>query len=103
MSSHVATTKMSSRGQVVIPEEIRKRMGITEGSQFMIFYGEQQDVLMLKRVAPPSQEDVKKWWGEMLSTARLWATRAGLDEDDITSTIAEVRKKKSGSKKTKKR
>ncbi|HEX4044249.1 MAG TPA: AbrB/MazE/SpoVT family DNA-binding domain-containing protein [Gammaproteobacteria bacterium] len=31
-----ATTKMSSKGQVVIPEEIRKAMRLTEGNQFVV-------------------------------------------------------------------
>ena len=32
----LATTKMSSKGQVVIPEEIRKRLGLKAGSQFVV-------------------------------------------------------------------
>jgi len=35
--SNVATTKMSSRGQIVIPEEVRNRLGLTQGSQFVLF------------------------------------------------------------------
>ena len=32
----LATTKMSSKGQVVIPEDIRKRLGFRAGSQFVV-------------------------------------------------------------------
>jgi len=32
----VATTRMSSKGQVVIPEGIRKRLGLKAGSQFVV-------------------------------------------------------------------
>ena len=31
-----ATTKLSSRGQVVIPEEIRNNLGLSEGDQFLV-------------------------------------------------------------------
>jgi len=32
----ISTTKMSSKGQVVIPEEIRKKLGLESGSRFMV-------------------------------------------------------------------
>ena len=32
----LATTKLSSKGQVVIPEEIRLRLGLKEGTQFVV-------------------------------------------------------------------
>jgi AbrB family looped-hinge helix DNA binding protein len=51
MSTRVATTKLSSRGQVVIPEEIRKRLGLEAGDQFVVI-GE-GDVVVLKSIAAP--------------------------------------------------
>jgi len=41
----LATTKMSSKGQVVIPEEIRKRFGLKSGSQFVVV-GEKDTVIL---------------------------------------------------------
>jgi len=32
----VATTKLSSRGQVVIPENIRKKLQLKAGTQFVV-------------------------------------------------------------------
>ena len=32
----IPTTRLSSRGQVVIPEEIRKRLGLEPGVQFVV-------------------------------------------------------------------
>ena len=32
----VATTRMSSKGQVVIPESIRKRLDLKAGAQFLV-------------------------------------------------------------------
>ena len=40
-----ATTKLSSRGQVVIPEEIRNNLGLNEGDQFLVI-GEGDAVIL---------------------------------------------------------
>ena len=50
----LATTKMSSKGQVVIPEDIRKKLGLKAGSQFVVV-GE-KDTVILKAILPPSME-----------------------------------------------
>jgi len=51
MHARVATTKLSSKGQVVIPEEIRRRLGLEVGDQFVVI-GE-GDVVVLKSIAAP--------------------------------------------------
>ena len=48
-----ATTKLSFKGQVVIPEEVRKRLRPEPGVQFVVV-GE-GDVVILKAIAPPSR------------------------------------------------
>ena len=53
-----ATTKMSSRGQVVIPEDVRKRLNIKEGSQFVVL--DYNDTVMLKVIVEPSPEEFQK-------------------------------------------
>ena len=50
-----ATTRMSSKGQVVIPEDIRTRMNLSTGSQFLVI-GE-GDVVILKTLATPSMRE----------------------------------------------
>jgi len=47
----LATTRMSSKGQVVIPENIRKRLKLGEGAQFVVV-GD-ADVIILKAIAQP--------------------------------------------------
>ena len=47
---NLSTTKMSSKGQVVIPEEIRKRLNLHSGMQFVVV-GE-DNVVILKAISP---------------------------------------------------
>ena len=83
--SNLATTKMSSKGQVVIPEGIRKRLGLKAGAQFVVV-GD-KDVVILKAITPPSMED----FDALISEARRQARKTGMKRSDITAAIAKVR------------
>lgn len=83
----LATTKMSSKGQVVIPEGIRQRLGLKAGAQFVVV-GD-KDVVILKAISPPSMED----FDALISEARKQAKKAGMKRADITAAIAKVRSK----------
>jgi len=83
--SDVSTTKLSSRGQVVIPEEIRQRLGLEEGAQFVVL-GD-ADTVVLKRIQPPSLKE----FDALLARARKAAKKAGLQEKDIAAAIRRVR------------
>jgi AbrB family looped-hinge helix DNA binding protein len=83
-----ATTKLSSRGQVVIPKEIRNRLGLEAGAQFVVV-GE-GDVVVLKALKPPKIADFKA----LLDSAQETAREAGLTPDDVDRAIREARGKK---------
>jgi AbrB family looped-hinge helix DNA binding protein len=85
---NVATTKMSSKGQVVIPEDIRKRLNLKAGSQFVVM-GE-EDVVILKAIAPPSMEE----FDSLIADARSQAKRTGLKRSDIKAAVTKVRGRK---------
>ena len=51
MGEVLSTTKLSSKGQVVIPEEVREAMGLEPGVQFVVVY--EGDSIMLKVISPP--------------------------------------------------
>ncbi len=85
---NLATTKMSSKGQVVIPEGIRKRLGLKAGAQFVVI-GD-KDVVILKAISPPSMED----FDALISEARKQARKAGLKRTDIAAAISKARNKK---------
>jgi AbrB family looped-hinge helix DNA binding protein len=84
----LATTKMSSKGQVVIPEDIRKRLGFKAGAQFVVV-GE-KDVVILKAISPPSMEQ----FDALIAEARKQATQADMKRSDINAAIAKVRANK---------
>lgn len=56
--ANVSTTKMSSKGQVVIPENIRKTLNLKAGAQFVVV-GD-KDVVILKSISPPFHRSVRR-------------------------------------------
>ena len=86
--SLLATTRMSSKGQVVIPEEIRNRLHLSAGSQFVVL-GE-GDAVIFKTLTAPSMKD----FDGLIQLARKQAKNAGIKPTDISKAIATVRKGK---------
>jgi AbrB family looped-hinge helix DNA binding protein len=84
----IATTRMSSKGQVVIPETIRKRLNLKEGVQFVVV-GE-GDVVILKAIATPDVEP----FDSLIQLARQQAETAGLKRVDIAKAVANARGRK---------
>jgi len=82
----VSTTKMSSRGQVVIPEEIRQRAKLREGSRFVVLY--HGDAVVLKIISEPSKEELQA----MLDKVRSQVRKAGLKKSDLDKAIGKVRR-----------
>ena len=83
--TELATTKMSSKGQVVIPENIRRRLGLEAGSQFVVVAG--KDAVILKTISPPSMDE----FDALIRKARRQARKAGMKRSVIKKAVAEVR------------
>ena len=81
----LATTKLSSKGQVVIPEAIRERLGLEAGVQFVVVA--EGDVVVLKVLNAPKMSDFKV----LMDRAQESADAAGLTPEDIEEAIREVR------------
>jgi AbrB family looped-hinge helix DNA binding protein len=86
--ANVSTTKMSSKGQVVIPENIRKQLNLKVGAQFVVV-GE-KDVVILKNISPPSLDE----FGDLIAEARKKGKQAGIKKHDISDAILKVRERK---------
>lgn len=84
----IATTKMSSKGQVVIPEGIRQQMGLDSGTQFVVVG--QKDVIILKTIAAPSMKE----FDGLIKQARKQAKDAGFKRSDVAQVVSKVRNAK---------
>ena len=76
--SVIETTKMTSRGQVVIPEETRKRLGLKTGDKFLVV-GDRDVVILKTLTSPPLNE-----FDALLKIAHKQAKAVGLKRSDIT-------------------
>lgn len=90
--SEAATTTLSSKGQVVIPEEIRARLGLKAGAQFVVL-GD-KDVVIFKVLQPPAKRD----FTALVQQARKAAKQSGLRRREVTKAVATVRGRASRTK-----
>ena len=86
MSVDVLT--VSSKGQIVLPAEMRKSMSITTGDKLAVYASD--DIIMLKAIKIPTAKEFEK----KLDEARDWAASVGYKESDVDKIIKSVRKKK---------
>jgi AbrB family looped-hinge helix DNA binding protein len=77
----VETTKMSSRGQIVIPQSIRDEMETREGTIFAV-YGN-NDTIILKRIETPSKEKLIQDLTEIARVGKAKLEKQGIKESDI--------------------
>jgi AbrB family looped-hinge helix DNA binding protein len=83
-----ATTRMTSKGQVVIPSSIRKSLGLEAGTQFVVV-GE-GDAVVLKSIQAPSFSE----FDSLIKSARKQAEDAGLQPEDVLQAVKTVRSRK---------
>lgn len=84
--SSAATTTLSSKGQVVIPEEIRIQLGLEPGARFVVIAD--RDVVIFKLLEPPSLKD----FSALVSRARKVAKQTGLTRAGIAKSVKRVRR-----------
>lgn len=81
----IATTKMTTKGQVVIPESVRNRLSLHAGDQFVVV-GD-RDVVILKTIRQPSTKE----FDALIALARKQARDAGMKKEDIGLEVKAVR------------
>jgi len=84
--TEAATTTLSSKGQVVIPEEIRSRLGLKVGAQFVVVAD--RDVVIFKLLDPPALGE----FTSLVARARDAAKRTGLRRPDVAKAVSKVRR-----------
>ena len=85
--TQIATTRLSSKGQVVIPEDVRKELGLEPGAQFVVM-GE-GDVVILKKIEAPDRQEFLA----LAAKVRRQARRAGMKRSDIKKAVRDVRRR----------
>jgi AbrB family looped-hinge helix DNA binding protein len=84
--STAVTTTLSSKGQVVIPEEIRLRLGLEAGAQFVVIAD--RDVVIFKRLEPPALSEC----ATLVRHARQVAKQTGMTQADVARAVKKVRR-----------
>jgi len=85
--SKIATTRLSTRGQVVIPEEVRQELNLVPGARFVVV-GD-GDTVVLRIIRTPDLESL----GELLAEARSQARRAHLTKRAVTDALRAVHRR----------
>ena len=87
----VETTKMSSRGQIVIPREVREELHAEEGTLFAVIGG--KDTIVLKKIETPSKNILIKELQALAKESRKRLESKGIKESDIDHIIQRSRGK----------
>lgn len=81
-----STTKVSSKGQVVIPLNVRKAAGLKEGEKILAIAID--NTIVLKKIVDKSfQDTVKPIWRKV--------RQLGLTEEDVNALIEEAKTNRS--------
>lgn len=86
--SNVTLTKLSSKGQIVIPQELREELNLKEGETFAVIG--KKDTIILKKIAIPS---AKEFFKRLHGWGVKFAAKKGIAERDLQAIIQRIRKK----------
>ena len=78
-------TSVSTKGQVVIPGEIRQELGIKAGTKLMVFSDGTN--LLMKPIAAPDKKEFSRLIGE----SGKFVAKSGLRRSDVRNIIRKTR------------
>ncbi len=84
----IELTKISSKGQIVIPKSIREKMKLMEGETISVMG--KDDMIILKKVEIPKI----KTWNDVAKPFRNVVKKSGITREDLDNIIFEVRSAK---------
>jgi len=82
MEDFIEIGKISSRGQVAIPQGIREKMGLDEGTKVLFVL--ENDTLLIKRISQQTFAQITKPLKEA-------AKKAGMREEDVPKIVHKFR------------
>ncbi len=84
----VEFTKLSSKGQIVIPQSVREELKLDEGTAFAVLA--KKDTILLKKIKMPKV----KSWEEITKPLKEAAKKAGLMEEEVPIIVHRFRAKR---------
>lgn len=85
----IEITKMTSKGQVVIPQEIRDKEGLREGERFFVY--SKDDSIILKRAKKLEAVDDYKEFERVFNKAWKIAKEKRITRKDVEEEIKAIR------------
>ncbi len=85
MTDIIELGTISTRGQIAIPTNIRKEMGLEDGSKVLFLL--ENDTLLVKKVS-------SKTFSEITAPLKEAARNAGMKEEDTAGIVRRFREKK---------
>jgi antitoxin PrlF len=85
MSNSLKITSMTTKGQVVIPSEIRNELNVASGTKFVVISDGKN--ILLKPIEKPKMDQFK----ELQKQAQKLAKDAGYSKTDLPKLIKQVR------------
>ena len=77
MKEKIKLTTASLKGQVVIPQEVRKKLRIEDGTKFAVFG--KGDTVFLKKITVPTVKDFEK----LASFGEKFSRKRGIKREDV--------------------
>ncbi|MBS3060526.1 MAG: hypothetical protein J4432_03390 [DPANN group archaeon] len=87
----VETVRMSSKGQIVIPQSTRAMIHATEGTVFAVISS--ADMVILKRIDLPSKEELISKLKSIAKQGKKRLEARGIREEDIQGIIEKQRRR----------
>jgi AbrB family looped-hinge helix DNA binding protein len=91
MKKYPKIVQADSRGQIVIPKDVRNELGIDEGTGFFMYTITDEGIL-LKKIEPKELSESKGMIEEMRSKAE----KISMDKSNIDKSVKKYKKTKEG-------
>ena len=89
LNMNVATVRMSSKGQIVVPQEVREELNATEGTVFAVIGS--KNMVVLKKIETPSKEVLINELEAIARDGRKRLEKKGIKEADILKIVQRSR------------
>ena len=86
----VETVKMSSKGQIVIPQDVREELHAHAGTVFAVVSS--KDTIVLKRIMTPSKAELIEELKKIAAAGRKRAEKLQIKESDVPYLVQKHRR-----------